>query len=312
MSPEELDGLCDELKLQSTESSFENCVSCIQELYKREEFSLVSQGLAKYSFLLTNCSSLEMSGVKYKNIDSLLKGFKYGHVNPVSICYPPTQEHSDEYILRSRKKILATMRGESPKLTVSILDHLQEQVNKYFFFSLLPKIPCEIGKIASAHAYYRCPESNKGTAILFSETNYNLWFEKDSYIKCNGLKATNKNEMLLYVMEHEMLHYFIDYSCFVKTTPNLTKNIITSHGDLYKTMSYQLFRHTKCSCDTHEETREKAKSMFHVGQKVKFVDKKGYVHFGIISKINKVNISVTFPAGNVLISPNLLKIVEDK
>lgn len=312
MSPEELDSLCDELKLQATDSPFENCVMCIQELYKREKFSSVSQGLSKYSFLLANCSSLEKSGVKYKNIDSLLKGFKYGNINPVSICYPPTQEHSEEYIIQSRKKILATIGSEAAKLTVSILDHLQEQVNKYFFFSLLPKIPCDIGTFAWAHAYYRHPEHAQGTAIVFSETNYNLWFEKESYVKCNGLKATNKNEVLLYVMEHEMLHYFIDYSCFVKTTPNLTKKIITDHGDLYKSLCYQLFRHTTCSCDTREETREKAKSLFHVGQNVKFADKKGYIHFGTISKINKVNISVKCPGGNVLVSPNFLKIVENK
>lgn len=312
MSPEELYSLCDELKLSSTTSPFENCVMCIQELYKREKFSSISQGLSKYSFLLENCSSLEKSGVKYKHINSLLKGFKYGNVNPVSISYPPTQEHTDAYILRSRKKILSTMGTESDRLSIGMLDHLQEQVNKYFFFSLLPKIPCDLGKIVSAHAYYRHPEHAQGRAIVFSETNYNLSFEKESYVKCNGLKAVNKNEMLLYVMEHEMLHYFIDYSCFVKTSPNLTKNIITDHGDLYKSLSYQLFRHTACSCDLHEETREKNKSLFHIGQRVKFADKKGYTHFGTISKINKVNISIECPGGKALVSPSLLQIVEGK
>lgn len=237
--------------------------------------------------------------------DVLVVGYNHGWVVPgcipPTIRYPMMSKYSTEFIIYGRELIYHRVVEAFETVNPEVIEasHVANICSMYFdiFVGHHPKYISysldkrKKGKIGE------CITTRKGEDTFYKITIspriiYSCFSEIDSpQLIINGIPVTNRVQIMMITLEHEIAHYLINNSEYdiVKMKSQSSDKVYGHHGNLFKDVVMSYFEHTGTSGSLLSQ--ERIVMDFAVGERVSFTHA-GNELSGDIIRINKKTIKV--------------------
>lgn len=302
---EELAKECEKHEVAKGATAFENILRLIVKLHEKKLFVENDMALAAYArYVLDHKEDFVKRGCKRAELPIVFATLHISQPVTPLLVYPPTQYFDLYYINVKRKQyepmIIALAGSANPTvLKLEVLHYIFKYINESFFEGVLPAIKFTVSKkLTASGAYFQARAD--GNKIAFSAACFNsLFADGKKEAMASGLRCSNRIQWLQYVMEHEMIHYFIWFSKFKENNPMADKSIVSSHGLLFLKLAEQMFRHKSICCET-DDTAELAtitKDKVRHGMTVTFRFRDGTLCTAKVKRINPKTVTVEYGVG---------------
>lgn len=264
----------------------------------------------KYAlYVYQNLNEFTKQGITVEDLPIVFKTLAATGIKPMQLKfeYPPTQSRTLDFVLTKRKEYEAS----APKingLSIALLNHCFNCINTDFFDGVLPLPVIAISsRLTNAAAYYCC--RNGIHEITFSLKRYEDAFSNGKIeAMSSGIRCKNRTQYVEITMEHEILHYAINYSEFVKDNSSLDSTITGSHGLLFCKLAEQLFHHKSTCCNTDNTTdlAQFTRTNLNIGETIYFRCKKNIERECKIKHLNEKTATVTCGQSEVRVPYSLV------
>lgn len=222
--------------------------------------------------------------------------------------------HIQECIIKSG--VTPDLKGEEINLS-----ELKDLYDKYFFSNRIQKqleqTNSTLNFVFSQHTKTGGSCSKRGSdyvikipIVLFQ----NLFRNGEKNLLVNGISCTTKLECLQIVFEHELIHLFMFlYYDDHKSSYGQSRDTFTSHGELFRSITYMYFSHTdyKHSLFSGEASDKIKKEDITLGARIKY-QSKGNEYYGKVSKINPKRAKIVHDDGKIFNVPYTMLEKSDK
>jgi hypothetical protein len=210
--------------------------------------------------------------------------FNPGCVTP-TIEYPMKSSYSQNYIDYARNLIYQKTveiigcnnpRDIDAKLLAFVcslyFELFVEKEPRYVSYAINYKNKTRVGECVTTR---ESGEENRHEIILSGKVINSCFKESCEPLVVNGIKVSDRTQLILVSVEHEIIHYLINNSNYdiVKVGCSNRDKTFGPHGSMFKSVAKAFFGHTKFNCclkHEDDDKREEIKGKLSIDQEVSF------------------------------------------